>query len=71
MKTALSELDIYVESEPLISDSCKKLIKKKVKELLELEKDQITYAWAAGHRIAIREPKHSISPEDYYEDQFE
>ncbi len=31
MKTALSELDTYVESEPLISDSCKRLIKKKGK----------------------------------------
>ena len=71
MKTALSELDIYVESEPLISNVCKKLIKKKVLELLELEKEQITYAWAAGHRIAIRNPVHDTSPDEYYEDQFD
>lgn len=71
MKTVLNELEDYVDSESLINKDCKKIIKKKIKELLELEKEQITDAWAAGHRVAIREPNYDTSPEDYYNDQFD
>lgn len=71
MKTALRELEIYIESEPLISDVCKRLLTNKINDLIEVERDQITYAWAAGHRIAVRNPKHEVSPEEYYDDQFE
>lgn len=70
MNTAVTELLTFIENEPLISATCKTIVKKKAKELLDLEREQLTDAWAAGHRVAIRDPKHDTNAYEYYEEQF-
>lgn len=47
------------------------IIKKLAQSFLPLEEEQIKDAWSAGHRVVTRNPTHDVTPDEYYDDQFD
>lgn len=67
MKTALQT---FIDEIPVISSESLEIIKL-AESFLPMEEEQIKDAWSAGHRVVTRNAEHDVTPDEYYDDQFD